>query len=174
MKTTTNNPNCFSRLSLQEGIVSALLFVCLIIGVMGCKRDYKFSSIHNDGFGLESSLRQQGFVVTEFPCEGVSNATYGYAWRSWQGFAVSTGSNLCEKVALVVRDSLNKALNGVSHDELTDKIGRERNSKGGAISGMLRYNKAQMHGDLFVWLTPDEVGQKINYVVFLREEPVKK
>ena len=145
----------------------------LVIFANGCKHEYKFSKIQTDGFGFESNLRNQGFELTKFPEEAVSNEVYGYAWRSWHGIATSTNLVTCQVVATTVRDSLNRALNGVALDELTTKAGRAGFSNNNALSGMLRYNKDQMHGDLFVWLTADESGRKINYVIYLREETLK-
>ena len=148
-------------------IFAALVVVCLV----GCHREYKFSSIKT-GFDLEENLRKHGFEITSVPTSGVDNAVYGYAWSSWQGIATLANSNSCSKVALAIRDSLNQSLNGTSLDELTTHTEQANQAKVDSLNGMLLYNKDKMHGDMHVWLTSVGDGSKVNYVVFLREEPL--
>ena len=76
----------------------------------------------------------------------------------------------CEAVAAMVRDELNRTLGGTSLDELTSRAER---SKGQALTGMLRYNKDAVHGDMHVWLTPIASNAAVSYVIFVREEQSK-
>ena len=115
-------------------VTGALFIVCIAASLVGCHREYKFSSIKS-GFDLEESLRKQGFEVTSVPTSGVNNAVYGYAWRSWQGSATSANSNSCSKVALAIRDSLNQSLNGVALDELTVNTEQSKQAKVDSLNG---------------------------------------
>jgi hypothetical protein len=71
---------------------------------------------------------------------------------------------------VLILDELNKALTGTSLDELTVRAGR---SEGQPLTGMLRYNKDRVHGDMHVWLTPDASNAAVCYVIFLREERLR-
>ena len=169
----TNHTDTKIRVEKQTGFfITAFFVVCVVVSLVGCSREYKFSIIKNS-FDLENGLRLQGFEVAGIPTSGVDNSVYGYAWRSWQGIVTSTNSISCSKVAAAIRDSLNKSLNGVALDELTVNTEQTKQVKVDSLNGMLLYNKDKFHGDMHVWLTATEDGSKVNYVVFLREEPLK-
>lgn len=76
----------------------------------------------------------------------------------------------CAAVAVLIRDTLDKTLGHVSHDELT--VGAPR-SEHQPLTGMLLYNKDSVHGDMYVWLMPIATNAAISYTIFLREERLK-
>ena len=95
----------------------------------------------------------------------------GYGWQSWCG--VLTGPQKqpdCAAIAVLIRDTLNKTLSGGSLDELTGGLAR---SEGSPLTGMLRYNKDGVHGDMHVWLMPNATNSAVSYVIFVREERLK-
>jgi hypothetical protein len=124
------------------------------------------------GFDPAATFRQHGYTVqTEARGEGIRNTEYGYGWQSWCGVLTSSEKPATsEAIAVLIRDELNKVLNGISLDELTVRAGR---SEGQPLTGMLRYNKDRVHGDMHVWLTPDASNAAVCYVIFLREERLR-
>ena len=43
-------------------------------------------------------------------------------------------------------------------------------SEADPLTGMLRYNKDSVHGDMYVWLMPNRTNAAVSYVIFVREE----
>lgn len=148
-------------------------FLCiaapLMIFVAGCSRSAKFSTVLEGGFDPVGEFHKHGYTVeTETRGEGIRNAKSGYAWQSWCGVLSQTNEHAtCEAVAVIIRDELNRSLMGGSLDELTQRSGR---SVGQPLTGMLRYNKDAVHGDMHVWLTPISSTAAVSYVIFVRED----
>ena len=156
---------------MNRKIIQLLLSIAapLMILVAGCSRPARFSTVLEGGFDPVGEFRKHGYTVeTETRGEGIRNAKSGYAWQSWCGVLSQTNEHAtCEAVAVVIRDELNRSLNGGSLDELTQRPGR---SVGHPLTGMLRYNKDAVHGDMHVWLTPISSNAAVSYVIFVREE----
>ncbi|MEI8379491.1 MAG: hypothetical protein WCJ09_05150 [Planctomycetota bacterium] len=149
-----------------------LVMILSMTFVASCSRSTKFSTVMEGGFDPVAAFRQQGYTIqAETRGEGVRNAEYGYGWQSWCG-VLSEGEKRpeCSAIAVLIRDALNQSLSGGSHDELT--VGPPR-SDGQPISGMLRYNKNDVHGDMHVWLMPDATTAAVSYVIFVKEERLK-
>ena len=119
-----------------------------------------------------AAFRKQGYTVQiEARGEGIRNAEYGYAWQSWCGTLTGTQKpSDCGAIAALIRDELNRTLSGSSLDALTVEPTR---SAGQPLTGMLRYNKDSVHGDMHVWLMPDVANATTSYVIFVREERLK-
>jgi hypothetical protein len=150
-----------------------ILLVLISVGLSSLKAADKFSTLFEGAFNPEADLRKNGFAVQSAPdTTGTRNAPHGYAWRSWQGTMTTKTTNACETAAKVIRDALNKAIGSQALDELTGP--RNNRSKDQPLTGMLRYNKDRMHGDLWVWLIPGGSETNISYVLHLREEPLKR
>ena len=152
---------------------SFLLFAIFALFATSCSRSTKFSTVLDGGFDPVATFRQQGYTIqTDARGEGIRNAEYGYGWQSWCG--VLTGAQKqpdCAAIAVLIRDTLNKTLSSGSLDELT--VGAAR-SEGSPLTGMLRYNKDSVHGDMHVWLMPDTTNAAVSYVIFVREERLKR
>jgi hypothetical protein len=148
------------------------LLATLAFFATSCSRSTKFSTVLDGGYDPVAAFRQQGYTVqNEARGEGIRNAEYGYGWQSWCGVLTGTQKQAkCEAIAVLIRDELNRALSGGSLDELT--VGAAR-SDGHPLTGMLRYNKDSMHGDVHVWLIPDASNTTVTYVIFVREERLK-
>ena len=131
----------------------------------------RFSSAFDGGYDPEAALQREGYVIqNDKDRSKTANPTVGYAWQSWDGtLTTPAGKPGCESVAVIIRGALNKAL---AHDSL-DELTTQHREKGHPLSGMLRYNKDGMHGDVHVWLIPDESETTIRYVIFVREEILK-
>jgi hypothetical protein len=148
------------------------LVATLGLFAIGCSRSTQFSSVLEGGFDPVATFRQHGYTVqNEARGEGIRNREHGYGWQSWCG-VLSGGEQpaTSEAIAVVIRDALNRALTGTSLDELTVRTGL---SEGQPLTGMLRYNKDRVHGDMHVWLTPDTSKEAVCYVIFLREERLR-
>ena len=162
------------QLNLRNGAFNFFLLAMLIIG-SSCrppKATKTFSRAFEGGYDPEGALRQQGYALQTGPGRnGVRNPEAGYGWQSWQGILTAPKARSgCETAAAIVRDSLNSALNGNCLDELTRQSTR---SPGQPLTGLLRYNKDGMHGDVHVWLIPNASETTISYVIFVREERMK-
>jgi hypothetical protein len=153
-----------------------LVYTCLGIIFLGasngCKwrpASYTFSPVIEGKFEPVKALETAGYEVKmRARGETVRNPTYGYGWQSWCGVVVSSDKPVaCRAIAETVRDELDRAIESQSLDELT---GRYDDQSLLPLSGMLRYNKGNMHGDVHVWLTPDSAQGSVNYVIYLREE----
>ena len=149
-----------------------MLAATLTLLVTGCSRSTKFSPVLEGGFDPEVTFRQHGYTIqTGARGEGIRNSPSGYGWGSWCGIITRPSEPAtCDAVAVVIRDELNKVLSGTSLDELTVRAGR---SQGQPLTGLLRYNKDSVHGDMHVWLTPVGSNAAVSYVIFLREERLK-
>lgn len=149
----------------------ALLAVLALLAT-SCGRSTKFSTVLEGGFDPVATFRQQGYIIqTEARGESIRNAEYGYGWQSWCG--VLTGAEKrpdCAAIAVLIRDTLNKTLGAGSLDELTVGAGH---SEADPLTGMLRYNKDSVHGDMYVWLMPNRTNAAVSYVIFVREERLK-
>src|SRR5258705_6681300 len=143
------------------------LATALTVFITGCRRPTKFSTVLDGGFDPVREFRKHGYTVqAEGRGEGIRNAEYGYGWQSWCGVLTRTNEPAsCAAVAVVIRDELNRSLSAL--DELTVQAGR---SDGQPLTGMLRYNKDAVHGDVHVWLTPITSNAAVSYVIFVREE----
>ena len=148
------------------------LLTALALFATSCSRSTKFSAVLDGGFDPVATFRQHGYTVqNEARGEGISNEVHGYGWQSWCGVLGGTQKEARgEAVAVLIRDELNRALNGSSLDELTVRASR---SEGHPLTGMLRYNKDGVHGDMHVWLVPDATNSAVSYVIFVREERLK-
>lgn len=103
--------------------------------------------------------------------ERLRNSRHGYGWQSWCGTIVADRPLLsCESVAILIRDDLNRAMNASCRDELT---ARQEPPVTKPLTGLLRYNKDGMHGDVHVWLIPDPEDVTVDYTIFVREEPLE-
>jgi len=149
-----------------------LLLSTLALLATGCSRSTKFSTVLEGGFDPVAAFRQHGYTIeNEALGEGIRNPVYGYGWRSWCGVLTGTQQPAdCKGIALVLRDALNKTLGSGPGDELTYKA---TDSKGHPVSGMLLYNQGEVHGDVFVWLTPDAANTTVSYVIYVREERLR-
>jgi len=148
------------------------LMAMLAASATSCSRSTKFSSVLDGGFDPVAAFRQHGCAVqNETRGEGIRNAEYGYAWQSWCGVLAGSPEQVRrEAIAVVIRDELNKTLNHTALDELTVRAG---DPEGQPLTGMLRYNKDSVHGDMHVWLTPVASNGVMSYVIFVREERMK-
>jgi hypothetical protein len=148
------------------------LLAMLALFATSCSRSTKFSTVLEGGFDPVVTFRQQGFTIqTGARGEGIRNAQYGYGWQSWCGVLSGTQKQSdCEAIAVLIRDTLNRTLSGGSLDELT--VGATP-SEGSPLTGMLRYNKDSVHGDMHVWLMPNATNAAVSYVIFVREERLK-
>ena len=149
------------------------LLALLFLVATSCRRSTtKFSPVLEGGFDPVATFRQQGYTIqTEARGEGIKNAEHGYGWQSWCG--VLTGEEKQPDraaIAVLIRDALNQTLSSSSLDELT--VGATR-SEGNALTGMLRYNKDGVHGDMHVWLMSNGTNAAVSYVIFVREERLK-
>jgi hypothetical protein len=155
----------------SHGILT--LIATLVLFATSCSHSTTFSTVLEGGFDPEATFRQHGYTIqNEARGEGIRNSVYGYGWGSWCGNLTGTNQQRvgCEAVATLIRDELNKTLGHGSLDQLT--VGAPR-PEGHALTGMLLYNQDQVHGDMYVWLTPAVSNSAISYVIFLREERLK-
>ena len=145
------------------------LIATLALFLTGCSRSTEFSTVLEGGFDPAAAFRQHGYAVqTDARGEGIRNSPHGYGWGSWCGIVTDASEPApCNALAVVIRDELNTVLSGTSLDELTAQAQRP---EGQPLTGMLRYNKGSVHGDMHVWLTPMGTNSIISYVIFLREE----
>ena len=159
-----------------------LLTVFLLIPTLSlltsCRRpatSSNFSNILNEGFDPGAAFRQSGYTVHNTGRgESIKNRVDGYGWTSWCGIVGASDTRKeaqCEALAVIIRDELNKALSGNSLDELT---GRPLHPEQPSLTGMLRYNKDNIHGDVYVWLTPDLSNAAVSYVIFVREDRLQR
>lgn len=159
-------------MKLAKAHLALFLLATLALFVTSCSRPTNFSTVLQGGFDPVAAFRQQGYTVhNEAAGEGIRNAVSGYGWQSWCG--VLTGAQQqtdCKAIAVVIRDALNKTLGGGPGDELT--VGAAPSAKQ-PLTGMLRYNKDGVHGDMHVWLMPDASNTTVSYVIFVREERMK-
>ena len=159
---------------MKRRLTETLIYVgaALTMLIPGCSRTTKFSTVLDGGFDPVGQFRKHGYAVqTQTRGEGTRNAEWGYAWQSWCGLLTRTNELAnAEAVAVLIRDELNRSLNGNSLDELTGRPGR---SNGQSLTGMLRYNKEAVHGDMHVWLTPVTSNAGVSYVIFVREERLR-
>jgi hypothetical protein len=159
---------------MNRTIAQMLICVATLLTavISGCSRPTKFSTVLDGGFDPVREFRKLGYAVqTETRGEGIRNSDGGYAWESWCGVLARTNElTTCKEVAVVIRDGLNRSLNGSSLDELTVRAGRANDQP---LTGMLRYNKDAVHGDMHVWLTPVASNTGVSYVIFVREERLK-
>jgi hypothetical protein len=158
-------------------ILNSCASLTLVIGALvwttGCSRSspLKFSAVLEGGFDPIAMFRQSGFKVeTQVRGEGIRNPVKGYGWQSWCGVITSERARGNGAIAALVRDELNRVIQGSSLDELTI---REPDSPEEPLSGMLRYNSGQAHGDMHVWLVPGISSNTVSYVIFVREERLK-
>jgi hypothetical protein len=155
---------------------TAQTLTCIVtllwVFMAGCSRPTNFSTVLDGGFDPVEEFRKHGYTIqTQTRGEGIRNAEWGYAWQSWCGVIAHTNQlTTCKEVALLIRNELNRSLSGSSLDELT---GRAGNSDDQSLTGMLRYNKDTVHGDMHVWLTPIASNAAVSYVIFVREERLK-
>jgi hypothetical protein len=152
-------------------IIFAMLTLLALLAT-SCSRSTKFSPVLDGGYDPVAAFRKQGYTVQiEARGEGIRNAEYGYAWQSWCGTLTGTQKpSDCGAIAALIRDELNRTLSGSSLDALTVEPTR---SAGQPLTGMLRYNKDSVHGDMHVWLMPDVANATTSYVIFVREERLK-
>jgi len=149
----------------------------LVLGLaaLGCVRhigNYAFSPVLEGGFDPVSALRRGGLKIdVEANGERLRNAVSGYGSQSWCGTVATDKPPLkCDSVAILIRDELNCAKGASCHDELTVK-GETPATK--PLTGMLQYNKDKMHGDVYIWLIPDQTAGTVHYAIFVREEPLE-
>lgn len=137
----------------------------------GCQRPFAFSPVLEGGFDPIGAFRRHGYgVQADARGEGIRNAEAGYGWQSWCGILVhEDGSADVNAVARIVRDEVNVALKGEALDELTDRRAPGRPASA-PLTGLLRYNHGQVHGDLHVWLTPIPSNAAVAYVLYVRED----
>jgi len=151
-------------------------FVCVVAALIffgtSCRRSTSFSPVLQGGFEPVNAFRRHDYTVqNEARGESIRNAEYGYGWQSWCGTLTRTsGPATCSAIAVFIRDELNRALGGTALDELT---ARPAQSEAEPLTGMLRYNKGAVHGDVHVWLTPNASNAAVSYVIFVREERLK-
>lgn len=139
----------------------------------GCSRSspLSFSPVLEGGFDPVALFRQSGFnVATQARGEAIRNPVNGYAWQSWCGVITAERPRGTGAIAALIRDELNRVLQSSALDELTP---RESDSPQDPLSGMLRYNAGQAHGDMHVWLVPGSASNSLSYVIFVREERLK-
>lgn len=161
----------------SKSILNFCALLTLLVGAAawctGCSRSspLKFSPVLEGGFDPAAVFRQNGFSVqTEARGEGIRNAVNGYGWQSWCGVITSERPRGSGAIAALIRDEINKVIQGSSLDELT---ARDPDSPLEPLTGMLRYNTGQTHGDAHVWLVPGIASNAVNYVIFVREERMK-
>ena len=148
------------------------LFAALSLVAVSCNESTKFSTVLDGGYDPVAAFRKQGYTVqAEANGARIRNAEHGYGWQSWCGSLTGAQKPLdCSAIASVIRDELNRALSDSSLDELT--VGSP-SVAGQPLTGMLRYNKDHMHGDLHVWLIPDASNTTVSFAIYMREERLK-
>jgi len=160
-----------ATMKAAKSSVVLCLLATLAVCTVSCRRTAKFSTVLEGGFDPVAAFRQHGYIIqSEARGEGIRNEANGYAWQSWCGVTTRTQSQAgTEAVAFLIRDELNRALSGDVLDELTGRAGP---SEAQPLTGMLRYNKDHVHGDLHAWLMP-VASNAVSYVIFVREEQLK-
>ena len=119
-------------------------------------------------FDPEAEFARLGFLVDADTEGGRLSARYLYGWKPKQGSVqLPAGATGCETVAAAIRRSLDRVLDAECVDELN---GPRQRRRGQPLYGMLRYETDGMHGQIYVWLFPDESETRINYAILLREE----
>lgn len=160
-----------SPFAMKNAKIQILLGWIAVLALIttSCSRSTEFSPVLDGGFDPVAAFRKQGYTVQiEARGEGIRNPKHGYAWQSWCGTLTGT-QNPADfgAIAVLIRDELHRTLSGSFLDELT--VGRMP-SAGQPLTGMLRYNKDEVHGDMHVWLMPDVTNRTTSYVIFVREE----
>ncbi len=153
--------------------VFAVMALCFVAhGCADKKSDYKFSGAIEGGSDPVAAFRNDGLTISaEAEGERIRNPAFGYGWQSWCGTVTSNTPPLtCKRIAELIRDDLKHAVGGMCLDELAVRSSLVVATK--PLTGMLRYNKDQMHGDVFVWLIPDQTDGSIHYSIFIREDPL--
>jgi hypothetical protein len=160
---------------MKRGITPIIfaLLVALTLIIAGCdSAPLKFSPVLNEAFDPVAAFRKQGYTVQgEARGEGIRNEVHGYGWQSWCGILSGTEKPVTlDGAAVVIRDELKRILNGSPLDGLPISQSRSADQP---LTGMLRYNKDDAHGDMHVWLMPDSSGTNVSYVIFVREQRLK-
>ena len=153
-------------------IVAAIAAACLAAGCAPSATSSQFSPVLSGGFDPADALRKQGYTLqTEGQGDSTRNPVQGYGWQSWCGIVTGSGKEIQSKtIAGLLRDELNRVINGNALDELTTNADP---SSERPMGGMLRYNKDGMHGDMHVWLIPDPAETSVSFDIFVREERLR-
>ena len=153
-------------------IVAAIAAACLAAGCAPSATSSQFSPVLSGGFDPADALRKQGYTLqTEGGGDSTRNPVQGYGWQSWCGVVTGNGKPIQSKtIAGLLRDELNRVINGNALDELTTNADP---SSERPLAGMLRYNKDGMHGDMHLWLIPDPAETSVSFVIFVREQRIR-
>jgi hypothetical protein len=148
------------------------LLSTLVLFSTSCSRSAKFSPMLDGRFDPEAAFRQNGYTLKNTAHgESIMLPKTESAWKSWYGSITSTQKQTrCAAIAGIISDQYNKTM-GNPFDQLC--LGPSPRSKGQPLTGDLIYNLAGVHGEMHLWLIPDNTNAAISYVIFLREDRLK-